>query len=271
MAPSTTPTPASNCQPTASGWATGSCSAASSTATTAASRRRRRHWSGLTMPAPNAAIRTILSQPLTSSALLPAGNDSFGVDDAPLAHLLDDVRTEAARLSGLDTAVPQHRRGAHHGRRRGHAAGTCPRHRASPRRSSPSSAGRRVPIYVIAIAPPVTAGGRVAGDRHQQRRALLRDHQGADRPGGGQRRRGARDGERHHGRRAARLRAAHRLQHRADGAAAVRPAERVPGDQPDRRHGEPEERRRASPAPRCPTPTSPTRPAARRSRSAATS
>ena len=52
----------------------------------------------------NATVQTILVQPFTSSsALMPAGNDSLGVDDAPLAYLLDDVRTEAARLSGLDT------------------------------------------------------------------------------------------------------------------------------------------------------------------------
>ena len=97
-----TPTPASSCRPTASGELLEAVP-------------RRRGWrqpqhrdvDGAAGPAgrrqPERAIRTILAQPLTSSALLPAGNDSFGVDDAPLAHLLDDVRTEAARLLGLDT------------------------------------------------------------------------------------------------------------------------------------------------------------------------
>ena len=37
-----------------------------------------------------------------STALMPAGNDSLGVDDAPLTHLLEDVRIEAARLLGLE-------------------------------------------------------------------------------------------------------------------------------------------------------------------------
>ena len=70
---------------------------------------------------PNTTIQTILAQPFSSStALMPAGNDSLGVDDAPLAHLLDDVRTEAARLSGPGHALPQHGRGADHRRRRRH-------------------------------------------------------------------------------------------------------------------------------------------------------
>ena len=105
---------------------------------------------------PNAAIRTILSQPLTSSALLPAGNDSFGVDDAALAHLLDDVRTEAARLSGLDTQCRNTVAVLITGGGEG-TGGHLPTAQSIASTFLTVSAGRRVPIYVIAIAPPVTA------------------------------------------------------------------------------------------------------------------
>ena len=53
----------------------------------------------------NSDVLGILSQPFSSAAaLLPAGNDSAGVDDAPLAHMLDDVKTEASRLISADAA-----------------------------------------------------------------------------------------------------------------------------------------------------------------------
>jgi hypothetical protein len=108
-------------------------------------------------PNPNTTIQTILAQPFSSStALMPAGNDSLGVDDAPLAHLLDDVRTEAARLSSLDTncrnTVAVLITGGGEG-----TGGHVPSASSIASTFLTVSPGRRVPIYVIAIAPPATA------------------------------------------------------------------------------------------------------------------
>ncbi|MBK5298140.1 MAG: hypothetical protein JJE40_13365, partial [Vicinamibacteria bacterium] len=106
---------------------------------------------------PNASIQTILGQAFSSaSALMPAGNDSYGVDDAPLAHLLDDVRTEAARLSGLDTQCKNTVAVLITGGGEG-TGGHVPSASSIASTFLTVSAGRRVPIYVIAIAPPATA------------------------------------------------------------------------------------------------------------------
>ena len=105
----------------------------------------------------NAAVRTILAQPFgAAGALVPAGNDSAGVDDAPLAHLLDDVKTEAARLVSTDTHCKNTVAVLITGGGEGTGGHT-------PSASSIAStflnvgSGRRVPIYVIAIAPPASA------------------------------------------------------------------------------------------------------------------
>ena len=106
---------------------------------------------------PNTTIRTILSQSFTSStALMPAGNDSLGVDDAPLAHLLDDVRTEAARLSSLDTQCKNTVAVLITGGGEG-TGGHVPSAASIASTFLTVSAGRRVPIYVVAIAPPAAA------------------------------------------------------------------------------------------------------------------
>jgi Neisseria PilC beta-propeller domain len=106
---------------------------------------------------PNTTIQTILAQPFSSStALMPAGNDSLGVDDAPLAHLLDDVRTEAARLLGLDTQCRNTVAVLITGGGEG-TGGHVPSASSIASTFLTVTAGHRVPIYVIAIAPPATA------------------------------------------------------------------------------------------------------------------
>ena len=106
---------------------------------------------------PNTTIQTILAQPFSSStALMPAGNDSLGVDDAPLAHLLDDVRTEAARLLGLDTQCRNTVAVLITGGGEG-TGGSVPSASSIASTFLTVTAGHRVPIYVIAIAPPATA------------------------------------------------------------------------------------------------------------------
>jgi hypothetical protein len=105
---------------------------------------------------PNAAIQTILAQPLSSSSLLPAGNDSYGVDDAALAHLLEDVKTEAARLATADTLCRNTVAILVTGGGEG-TGGHTPTAASIAATFLNVGSSRRVPIYVIAIAPPATA------------------------------------------------------------------------------------------------------------------
>lgn len=103
---------------------------------------------------PNDRLQDILSEPLApSSTLFPAGEDKYGVEDAPLALLLADLRTEAARLANADTQCLNTVAILVTGGGEGTAG-------ASPSASSIAATflnvgnSRRVPIYVIAIAPP---------------------------------------------------------------------------------------------------------------------
>jgi hypothetical protein len=105
---------------------------------------------------PNAAIQTILSQPLSSSSLLPAGRDAFGVDDAALAHLLDDLKVESARLATADTLCRNTVAILVTGGGEG-TGGHTPSAATIAATFLNVGASRRVPIYVIAIAPPATA------------------------------------------------------------------------------------------------------------------
>ena len=105
---------------------------------------------------PNATIQTILSQPLSSSSLLPAGNDSYGVDDASLAHLLEDVKVEAARLATADTLCRNTVAILITGGGEG-TGGHTPTASAIAASFLNVGSSRRVPIYVIAIAPPASS------------------------------------------------------------------------------------------------------------------
>ncbi len=106
---------------------------------------------------PNAAIRAILAQPFgSSSALMPAGNDSLGVDDAPLATLLEDLKLEAARLSTADTQCKNTVAVLVTGGGEG-TGGHTPTASSIAATFLNVGASRRVPIYVVAIAPPASA------------------------------------------------------------------------------------------------------------------
>ena len=104
--------------------------------------------------APNTDIATILNRALTASgAILPAGNDGPSMIDAPLAHMLDDVRTEAARLISGDAQCRNTVAVIVVGGGEGNTA--APSATAAAVASTFTSiSSRRVPIYVIAIAPP---------------------------------------------------------------------------------------------------------------------
>ena len=61
----------------------------------------------------NTDIVTILNKTFTTSgAILPAGNDDSAQQDAPLATLVSDVKTEATRLIAADTSCRNTDRGA---------------------------------------------------------------------------------------------------------------------------------------------------------------
>jgi Neisseria PilC beta-propeller domain len=102
----------------------------------------------------NTDIATILNRALTASgALLPAGNDGPSAIDAPLAHMLDDVRTEASRLIAADTQCRNTVAVVIVGGGEGNTA-TPSTTAAAVASTFLNISSHRVPIYVIAIAPP---------------------------------------------------------------------------------------------------------------------
>ena len=103
----------------------------------------------------NDDVLGMVTGPLSSSSLLPAGNDALGVDDAPLAHMLDDVRAEAARLIAADASCYNTVAVLITGGGEG-TGGHSPTAEAIAATFTTMS-GRRVPVYVIAIAPPAAA------------------------------------------------------------------------------------------------------------------
>ena len=104
----------------------------------------------------SSSVATILSRAVNQSGgLLPAGQDTDTEIDAPVARLIDDARAEAARLIADDAqcrnTVVILVVGGGEGTT---VAGADPATRAA---TFLNVNGRRVPIYVIAIAPPVAS------------------------------------------------------------------------------------------------------------------
>ena len=100
----------------------------------------------------NTSVASVLSRNVDQpGALLPAGRDSRNSVDAPLARLIDDARTEAARLIAADTQCRNTVVILIAGGAEGDTVASAdPSARAE---AFLSVNGRRVPIYVIAIAP----------------------------------------------------------------------------------------------------------------------
>ena len=86
----------------------------------------------------------------TTGSLLPAGRDQFAVIDAPVDNMLDDLRTEAARLIGLDAQCRNTVAILVVGGGEGNTSSENP---ATKALQFLNVSGRRVPIHVIAIAP----------------------------------------------------------------------------------------------------------------------
>lgn len=106
-------------------------------------------------PNANSTILTTLSKDTrTAGGLLPAGEDDKDTIDTPIKYILDDAKTEAERLIAADTMcrntivvlIAAGAEGTTGG-------GANPATAAS---AFFTLSGRRVPIYVIAIAPPNT-------------------------------------------------------------------------------------------------------------------
>jgi hypothetical protein len=88
----------------------------------------------------------------TAGALLPASDDDANTLDAPVKYLLDDARAEAQRLIGADTNCRNVVVVLIVGGGEGNTAGNADLGIAAA--SFTNISGRRVPIHVIAIAPP---------------------------------------------------------------------------------------------------------------------
>ena len=107
----------------------------------------------------NSSIVTLLSKSMTEAgALIPAGNDTAAKVDSPVNHILVDAKTESARLIAADTecrnTIIVLIVGGGEGS--GTAATNNPLTTAATLLNVSS---RRVPVYVVAIAP---AAGEVA-------------------------------------------------------------------------------------------------------------
>ena len=113
-----------------------------------------------------------------AGGLIPAGDENdFSEVDSPIEFMLDDAKAEATRLIAADGTNCRNTIvvlvvGGEQGNT---VVGANPATKASQFLAISS---RRVPIYVIAIAPPAARCGAVDVDRDQQRRSVLRDYEG---------------------------------------------------------------------------------------------
>jgi hypothetical protein len=107
----------------------------------------------------NSDVSTLLGKSVDQGgALLPAGRDSRTVTDAPVARMLDDARAEAVRLIGADTQCRNTVVILVVGGGEGETSGGDP---AATAATFLTVSGHRVPIYVIAIAPPAASVGQL--------------------------------------------------------------------------------------------------------------
>ena len=107
----------------------------------------------------NTAVLSTLNQGVNGSGLIPAGSEtgSSTVVDAPIEFLLDDAKAEAVRLIGLDATTCRNTVVVLvvGGKQGNTSVGANPETKAAQFLSiAGSPTARRVPIYVIAIAPP---------------------------------------------------------------------------------------------------------------------
>jgi hypothetical protein len=106
--------------------------------------------------ASNSSITTILSKNMTTAGgLIPAGNDTATKVDAPVNYMLVDAKTESTRLIAADTDCRNTIVVLVVGG--GEGSGTSATNNPATTASQfLTVGGRRVPVYVVAIAPPAS-------------------------------------------------------------------------------------------------------------------
>ena len=106
----------------------------------------------------NSVLTTLGKDVRTSGGLIPAGDDDGNTVDAPIKLMLDDARTEATRLIALSSDPTCRSTVAILivGGGEGTTSGLTNSSLETAATSFLDIAGRRVPVYVIAIAPPAS-------------------------------------------------------------------------------------------------------------------
>jgi hypothetical protein len=99
-------------------------------------------------------LSTIAKDTRTSGALIPASEDDLNTIDAPIKFMLDDAKTEATRLINADANCRNIVVVLIVGGAEGTTAGSPDP--ATTASTFTNISGRRVPIHVIAIAPPIS-------------------------------------------------------------------------------------------------------------------
>jgi hypothetical protein len=105
----------------------------------------------------NAPVLALLAKSPDQGGLLPAGSDSKIALDAPVKYMLDDAKAEATRLISGPPADTMNRNTVVVlvvGGGEGNTSGLYPADLVAAASAFLTISSRRVPIYVIAIAPP---------------------------------------------------------------------------------------------------------------------
>jgi hypothetical protein len=109
----------------------------------------------------NSTIMTTLNKIVgQAGALTPAGRDAKDILDAPVDNMLDDAKAEAARLIGIDTQCRNTVVVLIAGGGEGTTTNEDPKSKAA---QFLNISNRRVPIYVIAIAPTASEATQLKG------------------------------------------------------------------------------------------------------------
>ncbi len=131
----------------------------------------------------NTSLLTLLAKSVrTSGALLPAGGDDSNTADTPVKLMIDDARAEAARLIALsgDPACRCTVAILIVGGGEGNTSGFGNSSLETAAANFLDFSGRRVPLYVIAIAPPASDVTGLRAVATKSGRPVLRNYQSAD-------------------------------------------------------------------------------------------
>ena len=108
-------------------------------------------------------LNTVAKNTRTSGGLIPASEDDLNTIDAPVKFMLDDARSEAERLIANDTNCRNIVVVLIVGGAEGNTSGYSSADVLDKASTFTNVSGRRVPIHVIAIAPPVSDRTQLQG------------------------------------------------------------------------------------------------------------